>query len=132
VHYLGVTKFLPTGDLNVAALAIPENMPAPAADLNTLQENTMLKAIFNWFSHKNPRPEAQAPAVQPEAAPYKVEAPAAVKPVAEAAPVAEVKPVSEIAPVAKKPAAIKAAAKPAAKKPAAKKPAVKRAPKKTS
>ena len=52
----------------------------------------MLKAIFNWFGHKNPSPEAQAPAVQPEAAPYKVEAPVAVKPVAEPAPVAEAAP----------------------------------------
>jgi hypothetical protein len=98
--------------------------------LNTLQENTMLKAIFNWFSNKNPSPEAQAPQVAPEAAPYKVEAPAASKPVAEAAPV--VVAVVEAVPAAKKPAAIKAAAKPAAKKPAAKKPAAKRAPKKTS
>ena len=70
----------------------------------------MLKAIFNWF--KKPAPEALAPAVTPEAAPYKVEAPAPVVPVVEAKPVAA------------EPAAKKAAPK----KPAAKKPAVKKAP----
>jgi hypothetical protein len=31
----------------------------------------MLKAVFDWF--KSPSPKAFAPAVQPEAAPYKVE-----------------------------------------------------------
>jgi hypothetical protein len=45
----------------------------------------MLKAIFDWF--KKPSPAAQAPAVQPEAVPYKTEAPAQVAPVIEAAPV---------------------------------------------
>jgi len=35
----------------------------------------MLKAIFDWF--RQPDPKAFAPAVQPEAAPYKVEAPTA-------------------------------------------------------
>jgi hypothetical protein len=33
----------------------------------------MLKAVFDWF--RSPSPNALAPAVQPEAAPYKVEAP---------------------------------------------------------
>ena len=33
----------------------------------------MLKAVFNWF--RLPSPKAFAPAVQPEAAPYKLEAP---------------------------------------------------------
>ena len=85
----------------------------------------MLKAIFDWF--KQPSPKALAPDVQPEAAPYKVEATPQVAPVLEAAPV-----VPEPAPTpavevkktaAKKPAAMKAPAKkPAAKKPAAKKP----------
>ena len=103
----------------------------------------MLKAIFNWFSHKNPAPQSQAPVVQPEAAPYKVEAPAPVAPTAAPEPVAPA-PVAEAAPQrakdtkgkfvadnpatpeneawkgGKAPAAIKAAAKkPAAKKPAA-------------
>ena len=45
----------------------------------------MLKAIFDWF--KQPSPKAFAPAVQPEAAPYKVEAAPQVAPVLEAAPV---------------------------------------------
>jgi len=82
----------------------------------------MLKAIFNWFSHKNPAPESQAPAVKPEAAPYKVEAPAVTKPVARAAPVTA---------TIKKPAVIKAAPKKAVpvKKPAAlKKTAAKKLP----
>ena len=34
----------------------------------------MLKAIFNWFTGK-PLPGTEAPAVQPEAAPYKLEVP---------------------------------------------------------
>ena len=88
----------------------------------------MLKAIFDWF--KTPSPAAQAPAVQPEAVPYKVETPVEVAPVMEAAPVvaapAEVgKPAADrveaTAPPARKPRA-KPAAKPAAKpvtKPAA-------------
>jgi hypothetical protein len=89
----------------------------------------MLKAIFDWF--KQPSPKAFAPAVQPEAAPYKVETPQ-IAPVLEAAPVvpepapapvAEVKKPAAKKPAAKKPAAMKAPAKkPAAKKPAAKKP----------
>ena len=33
----------------------------------------MLKAVFDWF--RSPSPRAFAPAVQPEAAPYKVETP---------------------------------------------------------
>ena len=95
----------------------------------------MLKAIFDWF--KTPSPAAQAPAVQPEAVPYKVEAPVQVAPVMEAAPVVgkpaddrveatakpasrtRTKPAAKTAP--KKPAAIKAAPKkPAPRKPAAK------------
>ena len=98
----------------------------------------MLKAIFDWF--KKPSPAAQAPAVQPEAVPYKVEAPAQVAPVIEAAPVvaapADVgKPaddrVEATARPARKPRA-KPAAKPAApaaftaaKKPQGRKPAQK-------
>lgn len=93
----------------------------------------MLKAIFNWFNHKNPAPESQAPVAQPEAAPYKVEVVNSQPLVKEAAPVAEA--VKE-AKVTNKPAAIKAAPKKAAaKKPAASaKPAAKkpRAPKKTT
>lgn len=90
----------------------------------------MLKAIFNWF--RQPAPEALAPAVQPEAAPYKVEAAPQVVPTL--APVAEVTPTAKpvpakakAKPATKKPAAITAAKKPAtkasAKKPATKKPA---------
>lgn len=45
----------------------------------------MLKAIFDWF--RQPSPKAFAPAVQPEAAPYKVEKPVQVAPVLEAQPV---------------------------------------------
>jgi hypothetical protein len=101
----------------------------------------MLKAIFDWF--KTPSPAAQAPAVQPEAVPYKVETPVQVAPVMEAAPVvaapAEVgKPAADrveatapakpapkprAKPAAKpatKPAAITAAKKPRARKPAQK------------
>ena len=46
----------------------------------------MLKAVFDWF--KSPSPKAFAPAVQPEAAPYKVEA-TSVAPTMEPAPVAK-------------------------------------------
>ena len=90
----------------------------------------MLKAIFNWF--RQPDPKAFAPAVQPEAVPYKVEPAPQVAPtfapVAEVAPIAEVAPAPKPAarkPAAKKPAAITAPKKPAAKarKPAPKKPA---------
>lgn len=35
----------------------------------------MLKAIFSWFSDRKPAPEALAPDVKPENAPYKVEPP---------------------------------------------------------
>jgi hypothetical protein len=70
----------------------------------------MLTAIFNWFVGK-PAPTVVAPPVQPEAAPYKVEAPPVVVAAAEPAPVVEM-----TKPEAK-------AKKPAAKKPAAKKPA---------
>ena len=84
----------------------------------------MLKAVFDWF--RSPSPKAFAPAVQPEAAPYKVEAPV-VATVAEAAPVASTTPAKKPAvkkpQIAKKPAAaITAAKKPTAKKPPAKKP----------
>lgn len=72
----------------------------------------MLKAIFNWFVGK-PEPHVQAPAVQPAAAPYKVETPPVVA-VVEPVPVAEVV-VHEPKPRARKPAV----KKPAAKKPAA-------------
>jgi hypothetical protein len=81
----------------------------------------MLKAIFDWF--KTPSPAAQAPAVQPEAVPYKTEAPVQAAPVMEAAPVvatpAEVgKPANQrveaTAPPARKPRA-KPVAKPATK-----------------
>jgi hypothetical protein len=88
----------------------------------------MLKAIFDWF--KTPSPAAQAPAVQPEAVPYKVETPVEVAPVMEAAPVvtapAEVgKPANQrveaTAPPGRKPRAkpvTKPATKPAAITPA--------------
>ena len=105
----------------------------------------MLKAIFNWF--RQPDPKSLAPAVQPEAVPYKTEAPVQVAPVMEPAPVvtapAEVgKPAADrveatapakprAKPAAKKPAAKKpAATKPAASKPAASKPAAMTAAKK--
>ncbi len=80
----------------------------------------MLKAIFNWF--RQPDPKAFAPAVQPEAAPYKVESPQ-VAVVAEAQPVAQ-EPAKTSKP-RRKPAAKKA---PAAAMTATKKPR----PKKTS
>ena len=38
----------------------------------------MLKAIFNWFTGR-PVPGTEAPPVQPEAAPYKVDAPETVR-----------------------------------------------------
>ncbi len=84
----------------------------------------MLKAIFNWF--RQPDPKAFAPAVQPEAVPYKVEPAPQVAPTF--APAVEVAPVAEPTlaptPVAKKPAAKAPAKKPAAitaaKKPAGK------------
>lgn len=83
----------------------------------------MLKAIFNWF--RQPDPKSLAPAVQPEAAPYKTETPVQVAPVMEPAPVvtapAEVgKPAADRVEAT---APAKSRAKPAAKKPAAKKPA---------
>lgn len=78
----------------------------------------MLKAIFDWF--RQPSPKAFAPAVQPEAAPYKIEAAPQVAPTLEAEPVApatvETKAPAKAAP---RKTAPKAAAKPAAKKPAA-------------
>lgn len=90
----------------------------------------MLKAIFDWF--RQPDPKAFAPAVQPEAVPYKVEAPAQVAPtlapVVETATPASVtkpaarKPAQAKAPAAKKPAAITAAKKPPVKNTRAKKP----------
>ena len=85
----------------------------------------MLKAIFNWF--RQPDPKSLAPAVQPEAAPYKVEATVPVVPTAEPVPVVPTVPaVSK--PVSQKPAA----KKPAAKKPAPAKPAATKAPARTS
>ena len=78
----------------------------------------MLKAIFDWF--KQPDPKSLAPAVQPEAVPYKVETPAQVAPTL--APVVESAPVAEVAPQPK------STAKPATPKPAAKKPAAIKAP----
>jgi hypothetical protein len=97
----------------------------------------MLKAIFNWF--RQPDPKSLAPAVQPEAAPYKTEAPAHIVPVTEAALVvttpAEVgKPAADrveaTAPSkpAPRPRAKPAAKKPAPAKPAASKPAAMKAP----
>lgn len=71
----------------------------------------MLKAIFNWFVGK-PLPNTEAPAVKPEAAPYKVESPPVVK-VVEPEPVVAQQP-QEVTPTAKKPAV----KKPAVKKPA--------------
>lgn len=71
----------------------------------------MLKAIFNWFVGK-PLPNTEAPAVKPEAAPYKVESPPVVKAV-EPEPVVAQQP-QEVTPTAKKPAV----KKPAVKKPA--------------
>ena len=86
----------------------------------------MLKAIFDWF--KTPSPAAQAPAVQPEAVPYKVETPVRVVPVTEAAPAEVSKPannrVEATTPPARKPRATPAA-KPAVKKTPARKPAQK-------
>lgn len=75
----------------------------------------MLKAIFNWFTGR-PDPKAEAPAVKPEAAPYKVEPPP-VASVQAPAPVSEHVRVEATAPAkkprAKKPAvAAKAAPKP--------------------
>jgi len=73
----------------------------------------MLTAIFNWFVGK-PAPTVVAPPVQPEAAPYKVEAPPVVVAAAEPAPVVEMAKPEAKKPVAKKPAAKKPAAAPAA------------------
>ena len=85
----------------------------------------MLKAIFNWFVGK-PDPHVQAPAVKPEAAPYKVETPPVVS-VVEPVPVAEAV-AHEPKPRGRKPAV----KKPVVKAPAVKKPAaVSAAPKKT-
>ena len=111
----------------------------------------MLKAIFNWFGHKNPAPQSQAPVVQPEAAPYKVEAPVPVAPTATPEPVAPAPqraknnqgkfvadnpatPKNEAWKDGKAPAAVKAAPKKtAAKKPAAPaKPKKPQAPKKST
>ena len=79
----------------------------------------MLKTIFNWF--RQPDPKAFAPAVQPEAAPYKVEPPQ-VAVVAEPQSVAPSEPAKQSKP-RRKPAAKKApaAAMTAAKKPRTKK-----------
>ena len=83
----------------------------------------MLKAIFDWF--KQPDPKSLAPAVQPEAVPYKVETPAQVAPTL--APVVEAAPVAEVAPQPKS-TAKPVTAKPATPKPAARKPAAMKAP----
>jgi hypothetical protein len=95
----------------------------------------MLKTIFNWFTGK-PVPGTTAPDVKPEAAPYKVEAPAPTPvhaaPVEQPVPVAEKKPAvraktvrAKKAPVPKAPAtAITAVPKP--KRAPAKKPVVKK------
>jgi hypothetical protein len=58
--------------------------------VNTSKEISMLKAIFNWFSHKQPAPEALAPAVRAEDAPYKIEPPVAPVLVGQPQPVPEV------------------------------------------
>lgn len=68
----------------------------------------MLKAIFNWFTGR-PDPKAEAPAVKPEAAPYKVEPPPVVQAVAPA-PVSDHVRVEATAPAAKKPRVRKPAA----------------------
>jgi hypothetical protein len=87
----------------------------------------MLKVIIDWF--RRPDPKAFAPAVQPEAVPYKVETPVQVAPTL--APTEVGKPadnrVEATTPV--KPATPKPAArKPATPKPAAQKPAAMKAP----
>jgi len=46
----------------------------------------MFKFIVDWFG-KKPHPNAEAPAVKPESAPYKVETPVQVAPTAVPAPV---------------------------------------------
>ena len=75
----------------------------------------MLKAIFNWFTGR-PLPGTEAPPVQPEAVPYKIETPPVVVTATQPLPVAEpAKPEVKD----KKPAAKKPAAKPTPKVPAA-------------
>lgn len=87
----------------------------------------MLKTIFNWFSHKNPAPESQAPVAQPEAAPYKVEAPVPVAPTAQPEPVAipvkksELKPTTVVKSDAKTVSKTRTAPKPSATKAPARK-----------
>jgi hypothetical protein len=61
----------------------------------------MLKAIFNWFVGK-PAPHTEAPPVQAEVAPYKVE-PAPVVKTQEPAPVTDHVRVEATAPQTKKP-----------------------------
>ena len=80
----------------------------------------MLKAIFNWFTGR-PLPGTEAPPVQPQAAPYKVETPPVVVTATQPLPVAEpAKPeIKAKKPAAKKPAAKKPAAKPTLEVPAA-------------
>lgn len=51
----------------------------------------MFKFIIDWFG-KKPHPNAEAPAVRPEAAPYKIEAPTQVAATQAPAPVAETNP----------------------------------------
>ena len=87
----------------------------------------MLKAIFNWF--RQPDPKSLAPAVQPEAVPYKTEAPVHIVPVTES--VLVVTTTAEVGKPANDRVEATAPAKPAAKpraKPAASKPAAMKAP----
>lgn len=79
----------------------------------------MLKAIFNWFTGK-PVPGTEAPAVKPEAAPYKIETPPVVK-TPEPAPVTEHVRVEATAPKTNKPRAKKPAVAAKANKSTAKK-----------
>jgi hypothetical protein len=80
----------------------------------------MLKAIFNWF--RQPDPKSLAPAVQPETAPYKVEATVPVVPIMEPAPAPAPAPVVA-KPADSKPARAKPAPKPATRPAAIKAPA---------
>lgn len=84
----------------------------------------MLKAIFNWFVGK-PAPHTEAPAVQAEVAPYKIEPPPVIK-APEPAPVTDHVRVEATAPEPSKPRAKKPAVAAKANK------ANKTAPKKTA
>jgi hypothetical protein len=83
---------------------------APKNQVNTSKEISMLKAIFNWFNHKQPAPEALAPAVRAEDAPYKIEPPVVPVLVGTPEPVAVAEPAAPV----KKPRTKKAVEKPAA------------------